>query len=61
MIADMCEAHSGEWNKDSSGEVIMSEPRNMRELFIHKCDILLSRADLDYIIPDELNVVLDKM
>ena len=61
MIADMCEAHSGEWNKDSSGNVIMSEPRNMRELFIHECDILSSRADLDYIIPDELKVALDQM
>ena len=54
MIADMCEAHSGEWNKSRSGKVIMSEPRNDREFFIHECDILSSRNDLDYIIPDEL-------
>lgn len=58
MIADMCEAHSGEWNKSRSGQVIMSEPRNPREFFIHECDILASRADLDYIIPDELKVLL---
>ena len=36
----------------------MSEPRNPREFFIHECDILASRADLDYIIPDELKVLL---
>ena len=58
MIADMCEAHSGEWNKSRSGQVIMSEPRNQREFFIHECDILASRADLDYIIPDELKELL---
>ena len=58
MIADMCEAHSGEWNKSRSGQVIMSEPRNPREFFIHECDILASRADLDYIIPDELKIAL---
>ncbi len=58
MIADMCESHSGEWNKSRSGQVIMSEPRNPREFFIHECDILASRTDLDYIIPDELKVLL---
>lgn len=58
MIADMCEAHSGEWNKNRSGKVIMSEPRNDRELLIHECDILASRADLDWIISDELKVAL---
>lgn len=59
MIADMCEAHSGEWNKNRSGQAIMSEPRNAREFFIHECDILASRADLDYIIPDELKELLE--
>lgn len=58
MIADMCESHSGEWNKSRSGQIIMSEPRNAREFFIHECDILASRADLDYIIPDELKMLL---
>lgn len=59
MIADMCESHSGQWNKSRSGQVIMSEPRNVREFFIHECDILSSRCDLDYIIPDELKELLN--
>ena len=54
MIADMCESHSGQWNKNRSGEVIMSEPRNEREFLIHECDILASRPDLDWIISDDL-------
>lgn len=58
MIACMCEAHSGEWNKNRSGEEIMPEPRNDMEFFIHECDILSSRADLDMIIPNELKEIL---
>lgn len=58
MIACMCEAHNGEWNKNRSGEEIMPEPRNDMEFFIHECDILSSRADLDMIIPDELKDIL---
>lgn len=60
MIADMCESHSGEWNKSRSGKVIMSEPRNQREFFIHECDILSSRNDLDFIIPEELQQLIVK-
>lgn len=58
IIADMCEAHSGEWNKDRSGKEIMAEPRNDMEFFIHECDILASRKDLDYVIPEELKEIL---
>lgn len=58
MIACMCETHSGEWNKSKSGKAIMPEPRNDMEFFIHECDILSSRTDLDMIIPDELKDIL---
>ena len=58
MIADMCESHSGEWNKDKKGEEIMSEPRNDRELFIHECDILASRPDIDWIISPDLKAAI---
>lgn len=61
MIADMCEAHSGEWNTNKSGEVIMAEPRNERELLIHECDILASRKDLTWEISDELKAALDAL
>lgn len=61
IIANMCESHSGEWNKSRSGQVIMSEPRNPREFFIHECDILASRADLDYVIPNELKEILGQV
>jgi len=58
MIACMCESHSGEWNKSRAGKEIMPEPRNDMEFFIHECDILSSRNDIDMIIPKELKEVL---
>lgn len=54
MIAGLCEAHSGEWNKSRSGVEIMPEPRNEMEFFIHECDILSSRSDIEMNLPDEL-------
>lgn len=61
MIAGMCEAHSGEWNKSRAGNEIMPEPRNEMEFFIHECDILSSRSDIDWIIPDELKTLLGEV
>lgn len=61
MIAGMCETHSGEWNKTKSGNVIMPEPRNAMELFIHECDILASRADLDWTISEDLARLTQKL
>ncbi len=58
IIAGMCEAHSGEWTTNKRSSVVLPEPRNDMELFIHECDILSSRADLDMIIPDKLKEIL---
>lgn len=58
-IANCCEAHSGQWNTDRSGKEIMKKPTNSGEKFVHECDILASRADLDWIISDELKAILE--
>ena len=58
MLAGMCESHSGEWTTNKRSSVILPEPRNDMELFIHECDILSSRSDLDMIIPQELKDIL---
>ena len=58
MIAGMCEAHSGEWTTNRRSSVVLPEPRNDMELFIHECDILSSRSDLDMIIPNSLKNIL---
>lgn len=53
-IAGLCEAHSGEWNKNRSGQVIMKYPENDGEMLIHMCDILSSRNDILWDIPQEV-------
>ena len=59
FIADMCAAHSGEWTTSNRSKVVLPEPKNAAEKLIHECDILSSRADLDWIIPQELKDVLN--
>lgn len=59
-IACMCETHSGQWNKSRAGKEIMPEPRNDMEFFIHECDILSSRPNIDMIIPDALKNILNE-
>ena len=58
FIADMCAAHSGEWTTSNRSKVVLPEPKNDAERLIHECDILSSRADLDWIIPQELKDIL---
>lgn len=58
-IAGMCEAHSGEWNKDRSGNEIMKKPGNQMEFLIHECDILASRSDIIWDIPKELSEIIN--
>ena len=57
-IAGLCEAHSGEFNKDRSGKVIMKYPENRGELLIHMCDILSSRNDIIWNTPKAVEDLL---
>lgn len=60
VIADMCAAHSGEWTTSSRSKVVLPEPKNDMEFFIHECDILSSRSNIDMIISEELKNSLQK-
>ena len=59
FIAGLCEAHSGEWNKDRAGNQIMKYPENDGEFLIHFCDILSSRNDIIWDIPQEMQEIFD--
>ena len=54
-IARMCERHSGEWTTNKRSKIILPEPENAMELFIHECDILSSRSNIDMPPPEYLN------
>lgn len=55
IIANLCASHSGEWcvktytNKNGSLKDVsmLPEPKNDMEFFIHECDILSSRNNID--------------
>ena len=61
FIADMCAAHSGEWTTSNRSKVVLPEPKNYAEELIHECDILSSRVDIDWIIPQELKDILSQV
>lgn len=56
-IARMCERHSGEWTSSKKSKTILPEPENAMELFVHECDYLSSRNNIDMPIPDYLKDV----
>lgn len=53
-IADMCAAHSGEFCTSSRSQIKLPEPKNAMELFVHECDILSSRNNIDMRPPEYL-------
>lgn len=58
IIARMCERHSGEWTTSKKMKLVLPEPENDMEMFIHECDYLSSRNNIDMPIPEYLNDVL---
>lgn len=60
VIARMCERHSGEWTSSQKSEIVLPEPENAMELFVHECDYLSSRNNIDMPIPEYLrNIFVD--
>ncbi len=61
FIADMCAAHSGEWTTTKRGsKVVLPEPQIEAEIFVHECDYLASRSDIDMTIPEYLNEIFSE-
>ena len=58
IIARMCERHSGEWTSSKRSSVVLPEPETDSEIFVHECDILSSRADIDMQPSDYLKNIL---
>lgn len=55
-IARMCERHSGEWVTSKKSDTVLPEPENAMELFVHECDYLSSRNNIDMPIPEYLKM-----
>ena len=60
-IANMCGAHSGEWTTARRGsKTVLPEPQNETEIFVHECDYLASRSDIDMPIPEYLTEIFSE-
>lgn len=59
MIARMCERHSGEWTSTKRSKIVLPEPETEMEIFVHECDILSSRSDIDMQPSEYLKGVFD--
>ena len=57
-IARLCERHSGEWTSSKKSKVVLPEPENDMEMFVHECDYLSSRSNIDMPVPEYLDDVL---
>ena len=53
-LADLCASHSGEWTTNKRSKVILPEPQTSAQLLIHICDILASRNDIIWDLPEGL-------
>ena len=58
-IADMCAAHSGEFCTSKRSTITLPEPKNAMEFFVHECDILSSRNNIDMPPPEYLKEIFD--
>ena len=58
-IADMCASHSGEFCTSKKNNTVLPEPKNTMEFFVHECDILSSRNNIDMSPPEYLKEIFD--
>lgn len=53
-IARLCESHNGEWTSTKRSKTVLPKPENDEQFFVHMCDYLASRSNLDMIYSDEV-------
>lgn len=58
-IARLCESHSGEWTSTKRSKTVLPKPENDEQFFVHMCDYLASRSNLDMTYSDDVISTLD--
>ena len=46
-IAECVISHMGQWNTSKRSELVLPEPKTMMQEFVHECDYLASRKDVE--------------
>ncbi len=60
-IARLCESHSGEWTSNKRSKTVLPKPENDEQFFVHMCDYLASRSNLDMTYSDKVISALGGM
>ena len=60
-IARLCESHSGEWTSTKRSKTVLPKPENDEQFFVHMCDYLASRSNLDMTYSDDVLAALDNV
>lgn len=60
-IARLCESHSGEWTSAKRSKTVLPKPENDEQFFVHMCDYLASRSNLDMTYSDDVLAVLNNV
>lgn len=60
-IARLCESHSGEWTSTKRSKTVLPKPENDEQFFVHMCDYLASRSNLDMTYSDDVLAVLNNV
>ena len=60
-IARLCESHSGEWTSTNRSKTVLPKPENDEQFFVHMCDYLASRSNLDMTYSDDVLAVLNNV
>lgn len=58
-IARLCESHSGEWTSTKRSKTVLPKPENDEQFFVHMCDYLASRSNIDMTYSDDVLAVLN--
>ena len=58
-ITRLCESHSGEWTSTKRSKTVLPKPENDEQFFVHMCDYLASRSNLDMTYSNEVLATLD--
>lgn len=53
MVADMISRHMGQWTTSPYSELILPAPFTEDERFVHLCDYLASRKDVEVVLTDK--------
>lgn len=60
-IARLCESHSGEWTSTKRSKTVLPKPENDEQFFVHMCDYLASRSNLDMTYSDDVLAILNNI